>query len=237
MSHRTSKIINDINSILLPQVCFGCNTQLYSGEHLICTVCRNDLPLTEYNFTEENAVDRIFYGRIPIIKASSFLFYAQQGIVQHILHYLKYKNQEIIGDFFGKWYGEILKKEGLESKIDVIIPVPLHKKKLRKRGYNQVDAFGKQLAKLLKADFINDILIKTTNIATQTKKSRLYRWQTSENLYDITDFERIRHKNVLLVDDVITTGATIEACGTALLKIEGIQLYVATMAFVPKLRN
>lgn len=231
--YRFPKIINDINYILLPKVCFGCNTQLYRGEHLLCTVCRNDLPITDYNFLEENPADRIFYGRIPVKKASSFLFFSQNGIVKQLLHHLKYKNQEQIGEFFGDWYGEILKQQGHLKEVDFIIPVPLHGKKLKKRGYNQVDLFGKRLAHHLDVPFLKDILIKTANTKTLTKKSRFNRWQSTKELYVVADMTLLTNKTILLIDDVITTGATIEASGSALLKVEGVKLFVATMAIVP----
>jgi len=234
---RASKIINDINSILLPPTCFGCNAQLIRGEHLLCTVCRHDLPITDYNFTDENEIDRIFYGRVLIKKASAFLFFSKTGIVKNVLHYLKYRNQEIIGDFLGNWYGELLVEQDDLKAIDAVIPVPLHHKKLKKRGYNQVEKFGKQLANHLKADFMTDVLIKTANTKTQTKKSRLNRWQTNRDLYQVADVKLLKGKKILLVDDIITTGATIEICALALHQIEGIELYVTTMAMVPKTMN
>ena len=124
---KLSNIINDINTVLLPRLCFGCNAQLYRGEQLLCTLCRNQIPLTEYNFIEENAVDKIFYGRIDIKKASAFLFYSDQGLAKNLIHYLKYKNQPQIGQFLGNWYGQVLKERNALNYIDIVIPVPLHK--------------------------------------------------------------------------------------------------------------
>ena len=230
-----SKIINDINSILLPQACFGCSAQLSGGEHLLCTVCRHDLPLTEYNFSDENPVDHTFYGRIRIKKAASFLFFAKHGLVKNLLHQLKYKNQEAIGVFLGDWYGDLLSKDRSLKKIDFVVPVPLHPKKLRKRGYNQVHAFAERIAFHINAQFLKDGLRKTANTRTQTKKDRFFRWQNAQDLYEPTNIDVLNNKNLLLVDDVITTGATIEACAKALQKANGITIYVATMAFVPKL--
>lgn len=230
---KLSKILNDINTILVPVVCFGCNTSLRLGERLLCTVCRNQLPLTEYNFTDENPVDKIFYGRIDIKKCNSFLFFTKNGIVKTIIHYLKYKNQEEIGMFLGDWFGELLKEDQGLCRIDCVIPVPLHKKKLQKRGYNQVAKFGQRIAYHIGASYNDTILYKTATTKTQTKKGRLNRWQNDKPLFELTDKAILNNKHVLLVDDIITTGATLEACAKALKKTEGITLYIATMAVVP----
>lgn len=233
MYSNLSNIINDINTILLPRLCFGCNVLLYRGEEHICTVCRNHLPLTEYNFNVENPVDRIFYGRINIIKASAFLFFTEKGIVKNLIHYLKYRNQEQIGSFLGNWYGQSIRENNFLTGLDYVIPVPLHPAKLRKRGYNQVALFAKAIAEHLNAQYLDHILIKTANTKTQTKKTRLLRWQDKQELYVLTDTEILRDRKVLLLDDVITTGATMEICATALSRVPGINLYLASMAIVP----
>ncbi|MDF4220476.1 MULTISPECIES: ComF family protein [Maribacter] len=233
MKNRISNILKDVTNILLPLSCFGCNARLYRGEVLLCTSCRHQLPLTEYTFNDENAVDRIFYGRINIKKANSFLFFTEIGIVKNLIHFLKYKNQEEIGRFLGDWHGQIIKKQGHLPKIDFVIPVPLHRKKLKKRGYNQVALFAKQIAFHINAEYLENVLLKTANTKTQTKKNRLSRWYDNRSLYEIKNERKLVNKNILLVDDVITTGATIEICANTFKDIEGIQIYISSMAVVP----
>lgn len=220
--------------MLLPPVCFGCNAHLIRGEHHLCTVCRNDLPLTEYTFNEENPIDRIFYGRINVKKTSSFLFFTENGIVKRLIHHLKYKNQEQIGTFLGDWYGHILKQDTALGQIDAVIPVPLHRRKLKTRGYNQVAKFGQKLAAHLQTEYVDHILYKTANTKTQTTKGRLGRWYGKTTLYALSDPGYLKNKNVLLVDDVITSGATMELCAKALLAAEGVSIRMTSMAVVPQ---
>jgi ComF family protein len=230
---KLSNILNDINTVLLPRLCFGCNARLYRGEQLLCTVCRNQLPLTEYTFNEENAVDRIFYGRIPVEKAAAFLFYSEKGIVKNLIHYLKYKNQPQIGAFLGNWWGSELRENGLGDHIDCIIPVPLHPSKKKRRGYNQVTQFAQSLATTLEVPMYEDVLVKAGRSTTQTRKDRWYRWETSRGGYRLSPNARLEAQRVLLVDDVITTGATLEACANAILSADGATVYIASMAVVP----
>jgi len=234
MQNRISNILKDVTNILLPISCFGCNARLYRGEVLICTSCRHQLPITEYTFNEENAVDRIFYGRINIKKANAFLFFTEIGIVKNLIHFLKYKNQESIGLFLGDWYGQVIKEQSGLPKIDYVIPVPLHRKKLKKRGYNQVALFAEQIAFHINAKYADDILVKTANTKTQTKKNRLNRWYDNRSLYEINNHEVLINKNILLVDDVITTGATMEICANTFKDIYGVNIYISSMAVVPK---
>lgn len=216
----------------MPISCFGCNARLYRGEVVLCTSCRHQLPLTEYNFNEENAVDRIFYGRINIKKANSFLFFTDIGIVKNLIHNLKYKNQEGIGSFLGDWHGQLLKEQKHLPRIDFVIPVPLHRKRLNQRGYNQVALFAQRIAHHLNSTYADNILIKTANTKTQTKKNRLSRWYDNRSLYEITTTQILVNKNILLVDDVITTGATMEICAQTFDKIDGIKIYITSMAVV-----
>ncbi|MFX0556296.1 ComF family protein [Maribacter sp. CXY002] len=230
--NKLSNIVNDVNTLLFPLVCFGCNTQLTRGEKLLCTVCRHQLPLTDYTFNDENPVDRIFYGRINIKKANSFLLFTDHGIVKNIIHNLKYKNQQQIGSFLGNWFGQIIKENNYIPNIDFVIPVPLHKKKQKKRGYNQVAKFAEQVANHIGATYIEGILIKTANTRTQTKKTRIGRWYDNRSLYEVTDEKLLMNKKILLLDDVITTGATMELCAIPIKRIEGTEIFIASMAIV-----
>lgn len=230
--NKLSNIINDINTLLLPIACFGCNARLNGGESILCTTCRHQLPLTEYNFNEENPVDRIFYGRINIKKANSFLIFNDLGIVKNLIHHLKYKNQEQIGTFLGDWFGARLQEENHLPNIDFVIPVPLHKRKLRKRGYNQTALFAQRLAFYLDSTYNDQLLIKTANTKTQTRKNRLSRWQDNRSLYEITEEKMLVNKTLLLVDDVITTGATMELCASVIKNVSGTVVFIASMAIV-----
>ncbi|TXN37965.1 ComF family protein [Flagellimonas hymeniacidonis] len=230
---RLAKILNDINNILLPLVCFGCNAQLSRGESVLCAVCRHELPLTDYTFADENPVDRIFYGRIPIKKAGAFVFFAKNGIVKNLLHQLKYKKQEHIGAFFGDWLGALLGHEPLLQTVDVVVPVPLHPKKQKKRGYNQVALFSQKIATSIGAEYRDDILLKVINTKTQTKKDRQLRWENAKNVFQLNPTVKKNFKHLLLIDDVITTGATIEACAKTLHQVKGIDISVLSIAVVP----
>ncbi len=225
-------ICNDISNALLPQLCFGCMKPLLKGEYILCTTCRHELPLTHHNFHEDNAVDRIFYGRVPLQKAAAFLFFTKHNIVQSLLHALKYKNQEQIGDFLGMWCGAILEKDQGLQDVDMVIPVPLHPKKLKKRGYNQVALFAKSIAISLHAEYREDVLLRTINTKTQTKKNRHMRWENTKVAFQHNAKVLMDGKHILLVDDVITTGATLESCTRALLKNHTPKVSVLGIALV-----
>ena len=189
--------------------------------HSPITVIRRKMRLTGF-----------FMAGYTIAKAAAFLLYAENGIVKNLIHYLKYKNQQQIGVFLGDWHGELLKDSG-DLQVDFVVPVPLHKKKLRKRGYNQVSEFGKRLAFHLGAAFLDTALYKTANTKTQTRKKRFHRWQANQELFAVADTSMLEGASVLLVDDVITTGSTMEACARALHECPGITIYIGAMAVVP----
>ncbi len=199
-------------------------------EQHICTKCLHNLPFTEFHKHHENPVLHTFYGRVSVANATALLHYKKNGLVQQLVHQLKYKGRQEVGAFLGNMLGKSLQGELSYQDIDYIIPVPLHKKRLQKRGYNQVTTFGKQLAIHLEAVYIEDILIKINNIKTQAFKKRAARWLTAQHSFEITDTEKLAGKHILLIDDIITTGATLEACALALQKIPNIKISVATMS-------
>ena len=217
-------------NLFFPKVCYACSHLLTDNENHICTSCRHNLPVTNYHFENNDAVEKVFYGRIKIEQATALLKFQKKGIVQHLLHNLKYRGHETISAVLGEWLGNELKTVEAYNNIDVVIPVPLHKNKLKKRGYNQVAKFGVEIAKALNAEYIDSVLIKTTATKTLVFKKRIARWNNSNEIFTIANKDLIKGKHILLVDDIITTGATIEACANILNKADNIKISVATMA-------
>ncbi len=223
-------VFNYLINLFFPKVCVGCHTLLLSGETILCTRCRHELPLTQYHLNPKNEAVKKFYGRIDIQHASAFLYFNKKGIVQELIHNLKYKGHEEIGTFLGNWYAEDLKELSLKIPFDTIIPVPLHPKKLKKRGYNQVTTFGITLSKNLEISFDPGILYRKKYSKTQSKKNLLGRSESIENIFDVKFSDENHNKHFLVVDDVLTTGATLEACSRALQKIPGAKISIVCMA-------
>jgi len=223
-------VFNYIIDLFFPKVCAGCHTILITNETVFCTNCRHELPLTQYHLDPKNEAVKKFYGKIAIEHASALLYFNKKGIVQELIHNLKYKGHEEIGTVLGNWYMEDLKELILETPFDVVIPVPLHPKKFRERGYNQVTTFGKALAKGLKINYNDTVLYRKKYSKTQSKKNLIGRSENIENIFDVHFTEENQNKHFLIVDDVLTTGATLEACSKALLKIPGAKISIVCMA-------
>ncbi|RDI56942.1 ComF family protein [Flavobacterium glaciei] len=223
-------MFESIINLFFPKVCSGCSAFLLSNENVICTVCRHDIPLTNHHLNPENDAFKKFYGRIPVIHTSALLYFHKKGIVQELIHNLKYKGHEEIGAILGEWYAEDLKTIELLESVDEIIPVPLHRRKLKERGYNQVTAFGKALSSSLNIDYNDTILVRNVYSKTQSKKNLLGRTEGIESTFDVSFTEKDHNKHFLLIDDVITTGSTLEACSRALLKIPGAKISIVCMA-------
>ena len=217
-------------NLFFPPVCAGCHLFLLSNENVICTLCRHNIPLTNHHLNPENEAFKKFYGRIPVEYASALLYFHKRGIVQELIHNLKYKGQEEIGSVLGTWYAEDLKNSAIIQSVDEIIPVPLHKRKLRERGYNQVTNFGLSLSKNLNISYNPNLLVRNIYSKTQSRKNFLNRSDGIDTIFDVAFTEKDHNKHFLLIDDVITTGSTLEACSHALLKIPGAKISIVCMA-------
>lgn len=223
-------MFKSIINLFFPVVCSGCKAFLLSNENVICTVCRHEIPLTNHHLNTENEALKKFYGRIPVEHASALTYFHKKGIVQEMIHSLKYRGHEEIGTVLGEWYAEDLKNLATIQSIDAIIPVPIHKKRLRERGYNQVTTFGLALSENLKIPYNSNLLRRYIYSKTQSKKNLLGRTEGIDAVFDVSFTEQDHNKHFLLIDDVITTGATLEVCSKALLKIPGAKISIVCMA-------
>ncbi len=227
-------IFKDLLNLFYPNICYGCQKPLLKSEDVLCSFCRHNLPIINIKNFENNEIINSFYGKIPIKKASSFLYFRRKSISQELIHQLKYKGKQNIGSFIGKWFGSTLKETDFFNNIDYIIPVPLHHKKMKTRGYNQLTEFGKELSKISNIPYLKSILLRGTTENTQTLKQRFERFSNTKSSFYISDTNFLENKNILLIDDVITTGATLEACCNELLKTKNITINIATICYTKK---
>lgn len=225
-----SRLINSILELFYPSICAACGTSLFRWEHLVCTRCRNFLPHTGYERNEENPLAQLFYGRVRLKAVTSCYFFAKEGKVQHLIHELKYKGNRDAGVFLGQELGKTIKDAPLFQDIDYLIPVPLHPKREKKRGYNQSMVIAHGVSEVTDIQIGADFLIRSVNTATQTHKSKEERWQNVKDIFELRHAERLEGKYVLLIDDVLTTGATLEACAHLLSSVPGITISCATAA-------
>jgi len=225
-------LLTDFVSLIFPRVCLACEEPLGRGEEHVCTGCRAQLPYTNYHQlpAAENPLARRFWGKVPVEHALSYLRFLRHGRVQHLLHQLKYQGQREIGAVLGQWYGHELYQHGLADTFDLIVPVPLHPRKLAKRGYNQADYVADGFSKGLQVPWAANILRRITHTDSQTKKNRVERWQNVATVFEVADATHVTGLHVLLVDDVLTTGATLEACAVALLAAGARAVSIATLA-------
>lgn len=225
-------MIGSVFQLFYPKVCFACGKPMSKPFKHICLQCRHSLPRTEAYEHTENPIQKLFWGRLPLERATSFLYFQKGGKVQRLIHHFKYKGVKEIGNTLGELAAYELREKGFFEGVDCIVPVPIHKLKLKKRGYNQSHFIAEGIAKVLEipADF--DLIAKEINTESQTRKGRFKRWQNVDSSFKLQagKIPNYRAKHILMVDDVLTTGSTLEACGNELLQIPEVKLSLLTMA-------
>ncbi|MBN2616050.1 MAG: ComF family protein [Bacteroidales bacterium] len=226
-----STLFEDLVGLLFPKLCLACSQPLARHEKVLCSHCLYHLPRTQFQVHKENPVKEIFDGRLILQSATAFLFFNKGGNVQHLIHQLKYKGQKEVGLYLGELFGNELNESPLYQDADYLIPVPLHPVKERKRGYNQSRMIARGMETTMQASLADDILFRQVHSSTQTKKSRFERWENVKDIFALKNEARLEGKHVILIDDVITTGSTIEACGNLLQKIPGIRISVSALAY------
>jgi ComF family protein len=223
-------LADDLISILFPRLCHACGDHLVRNERQICTACQIAIPKTGFHKVRENEVEKLFWGRCRIEKAAAYAFYTKGGRMSRLIYRLKYDSFRDIGYELGRVYGLKLAESGFMDDIDFLIPVPLHRKKERKRGFNQSLVIAEGIASVTGKEILTGKLVRETVTATQTVRSRIERWKNVEGIFRVSDAEAIKDCHVLIVDDVITTGSTIDACATALSAVEGIRVSAVALA-------
>ena len=217
-------------NLLFPNVCVACGDALNANEEQICLQCLYYLPKTNFHDTPENEMEQRFWGKVPIKRAAALFYFNKESSVQAILHQLKYKGNKEIGEILGRQLGITLNRCADFQNIDVIVPVPLHRNKLRKRGYNQSEWIAKGIAQKWNKPLDTDNLFRAIENPTQTKKGLYERWENVNDIFKLKDNSAFQEKHVLLVDDVMTTGATLEACAKAVLQSQNAKVSAAALA-------
>lgn len=231
MKNYTNIFFNSLAHLLYPRLCLGCGSDLILGKQIICLDCINALPVTNFHLHRNNPAEKIFIGRIAVENVSSYTYFNKQSAIQNLLHQLKYKGKKEIGLYFGRRMGEAFGASERHKEIDALVPLPLFFKRERKRGYNQAAVICEGISEVTGLPVLNNVITRRKNTETQTHKNREERWENIEGKFELINKEEIEGKHVLLVDDVLTTGATLEACGSELLKARGLKLSIATLAY------
>lgn len=223
-------IWNDFLSLFFPKCCVLCGQSLIDGEHIICLHCFYRLPRTNFHTDRENRMEKRFFGKIPVEEASALFYFNKGSDFRHLIHLLKYKDRQDVGETLGRIAAKELLNSGTFAHIDCIIPIPLHPKKERKRGYNQAECIARGLSEILGKPVETTGVKRVKANKTQTKKSVLQRWFNVQEIFELQNAQKIEGKHILLIDDVLTTGATMEACATTLLKADNVKISLFTLA-------
>ena len=214
--------------LLFPHICAGCGTDLLDKESMLCIRCIAGLPETNFSVHAGNPIEKMLWGRIPLAGATATYYFSKESLIQHLVHQFKYKGNKDLGLQLGRLLGKYLVQSD-RFNAEALVPLPLFEVKEKRRGYNQATVLCDGIAEIMKIPVLKNAVSRPQHTDTQTKKGRLERWQNMEGKFVLQDEKAIADKHLLLVDDVITTGATLEACGTELLKGSNVKLSIATL--------
>ncbi|MDB5199440.1 MAG: phosphoribosyltransferase [Chitinophagaceae bacterium] len=229
-----TNILSPLVHLFYPHVCTGCGSDLVEEDNLLCLKCVNDLPHTNFEMHAGNPVEKIFWGRLALTAAMSEFYFAKGTLIQTLIHEFKYKGNTDVGMYLGAMIGSSLLNNNRFTKIDALIPLPLFADKEFKRGYNQATILCNGISEVTNIPVLKNNVVRNRFTQTQTKKHRTERWENVESSFEVKNPNEIKNKHILLVDDVVTTGATLEACGAEILKVQGTRLSIATLAFASK---
>ncbi|HKO82464.1 MAG TPA: phosphoribosyltransferase family protein [Chitinophagaceae bacterium] len=230
---RFTEIKDSILHVLFPHVCCGCGNDIINKESVLCMRCVEAMPETNFEIHANNPVEKKFWGRLTCKQATAQYYFTRESMIQRLMHQFKYKGNRELGIQLGKMMGERL-KNSTRFAIDALIPLPLFPAKEKKRGYNQATVLCEGMAETLQVPVWKDVVIRSQHTDTQTKKGRIERWQNMEGKFELVNPDIINNKHIMLVDDVITTGATLEACGTELLKGKNITLSIGALCYAER---
>ena len=222
--------LQNFSELLYPKLCGGCGNHLYENEEVVCVYCRASLPLSGECDFENNASEKLFWGKVSITAAASFLFFQKKSSTQHLLHQLKYQQKENIGEWLGEQFAYSLQSKGRFAAVEIIIPIPLHPSRIKFRGYNQCDAIARGMASVLQIPIVNGVLTRSVATQSQTKKNRFQRFENMESVFSVSQASAIKGKNILLLDDVLTTGATLISAAQVLQQAGSNKLFVGAVA-------
>ncbi|MDZ4809330.1 MAG: ComF family protein [Bacteroidota bacterium] len=222
------EIKDSVLHLLFPHVCTGCGSDILNEEGVLCMRCMDAMPETNFELHLNNPVEKTFWGRLPLAGATAQFYFTKESLMQHLMHQFKYKGNKELGLQLGRMMGDQILKSG-RFQVDGLVPLPLFPAKQRRRGYNQATVLCEGMAAVMNIPVLDRVIIRPQHTETQTKKGRIERWKNMEGKFVLSDPDAIRNKHLLLVDDVVTTGATFEACGNELLKAENVILSLASL--------
>jgi len=223
--------LRDFSHLFFPHNCLGCGTDVLDNDAVLCLQCFSNLPVTGFMQQPNNPVEKIFYGRISVQSAGSAFYFTKESVIQNLMVELKYRGNKHAGNYIGRLLGMQLAETTRFDTVDVIVPLPLNAKKEKKRGYNQAQVIAEGIQAEWNKPILNNSVARKLFTNTQTQKGRIERWQNMQDVFEVKDSEALEGRHILLVDDVVTTGASLEACAAPILQVPGTILSIATVAY------